>query len=112
MSLRAGAAHRRVTKGTLITMETNEPFSIETARLTLRDYQEEDYQAVHAFRSDPLVARYWTGKPDTPDDTRAFLLRVRENACQRPRTQYRLAVVLRETGAVIGGARQKEFRTS
>lgn len=84
-------------------MEDIRAFVLETERLILRDYQEDDYEAVHVFRSDPLVARYWTGKPDTPDDTRAFLLRVRENACQRPRTQYRLAVVLRETGAVIGG---------
>jgi len=84
-------------------MEATEPFGIETARLTLRDYQEEDYEAVHAFRSDPLVARYRAGEPDTPDDTRAFLLRAQESARQRPRTQYRLAVVLRETSAVIGG---------
>lgn len=81
----------------------SQAFVLETGRLILRDYQEEDYEAVHAFRSDPMVARYWTGKPDTPDETRAFLLRVRESAGRRPRTQYRLAVVLRETGSVIGG---------
>ena len=84
-------------------MEANEPFGIETPRLTLRDYQEEDYGAVHGVRSNPLVARYRAAKPDTPDDTRAFLVRARESARQRPRTQYRLAVVLRETGTVMGG---------
>jgi ribosomal-protein-alanine N-acetyltransferase len=84
-------------------MEVAEIFVLETSRLILRDYQEEDTEAVHAFRSDPLVARYWTGRPDTPEDTHAFITRVRESARQQHRTQYRLAVSLRETGAVIGG---------
>ncbi len=79
------------------------PFVLHTDRLILRDYALDDLEAVHGFRSDPLVARYWTGRPDTLEDTQKFLTRVRESASQQPRTQYRLAVALRETEMVIGG---------
>lgn len=76
---------------------------IVSYRLDLRDYCEEDFVSVHAFRSDPDVVRYWTGKIDTPENTRAFLQRVQEQARQEPRNQYRLAVVCRESNQVIGG---------
>lgn len=42
---------------------------IETRRLSIRSFREEDWQAVHAYSTDPEVARYVPGDPPTEKDT-------------------------------------------
>ena len=65
-----------------------------TARLRLRDFELEDYQAVHAFATDLAVVRYVDWGPNTPEETRAFLREARASADVSPRRRYALAVVV------------------
>jgi RimJ/RimL family protein N-acetyltransferase len=65
-----------------------------TTRLRLRDFDLEDYQAVHAFATDLAVVRYVEWGPNTPEETRAFLREARASADVSPRRRYALAVVV------------------
>jgi ribosomal-protein-alanine N-acetyltransferase len=77
---------------------------IETPRLRLRDFDERDFAAIHAYGTDPEVVRYLPWGPNDEAETRDFLLRVMDEQAQQPRTSYELAVTLKETGRLIGGA--------
>ena len=48
---------------------------LQTNRLTLRDFVLSDFDAVHAYASDPLVTRFTSFGPNTPEETREFLNR-------------------------------------
>jgi RimJ/RimL family protein N-acetyltransferase len=74
-----------------------------TKRLLLRDFVPDDFTDVHAYAREPQSVRYMDWGPNTEAQTADFL--TRKLAAQRaaPRAEYELAVVLKETGRVIGG---------
>lgn len=76
--------------------------NLTTQRLLLREFAEADWPAVLAYQSNPLYLRYyeWTGR--TEADARAFVGMFLERQREQPRTKFQLAVVLRETGQLIG----------
>ncbi len=76
---------------------------LTTERLLLRPFAEDDFDAVHAYGSDPEVVRYMPWGPNTPDDTRDFIRRMTAAAEADPRREYEFAVVLRESTTLIGG---------
>lgn len=78
--------------------------SIETPRLLLRDFTAADWTAVHAYAADPDVVRHMNWGPNTEADTQAFLAQAIALGQRQPRRTYHLAVVIKETGAVVGGA--------
>jgi ribosomal-protein-alanine N-acetyltransferase len=65
---------------------------LRTERLILRDYRSGDFDAVHAFASDPQVATFVDWGPNAPEDTRAFLGACVADQAVSPRTTYTLAV--------------------
>lgn len=71
-------------------------------RLTLREFRPSDFDAVHAFASDPAVVRLMTWGPNTESDTAAFLAETRLTRAREPRATYQLAVVLSSTAALVG----------
>ncbi len=71
-------------------------------RLLLRDFQPEDWPAVHAYGSRPEVYRYQPWGPMTPEDARACLVKIAAEAQEQPRTDYTLAMVMTGTATVIG----------
>jgi RimJ/RimL family protein N-acetyltransferase len=76
---------------------------IRTERLDLRDFRPEDFEAVHAYGSDPLVTRYTSWGPNTEEDTQNFLGFMAAEAAEQPRRNYTLAIVDRASGTLIGG---------
>jgi len=68
--------------------------TLETERLILRPLTIGDFDAVHSWASNPENTRYMAWGPNTEDDTRAFL--------ESAKPGFDFAVVLRESGAVIG----------
>lgn len=72
----------------------------QTKRLLIRDFVESDRASVRAWRSDPEVMRYL----DQPlgADPDAWFDAVLRFAAQKPRMAHDAAIVLRETGEVIG----------
>jgi RimJ/RimL family protein N-acetyltransferase len=75
---------------------------IRTERLLLRDFRETDFDDVHAYGSDPEVARYMPWGPNTLEDTRAFLAMTRTQQATWPRLEFGLAIEHRDSGRVIG----------
>ncbi len=76
---------------------------MNTERLQIREFMWEDEQAVHAYASDPLVVEHMLWGPNSEEDTQDYLRQVIQKQEQLPRVAYELAVVIRETGQLIGG---------
>lgn len=75
---------------------------LKTERLILRDFTADDWPAVLAYQSHPDYLRYnaWTHR--TPEDVQAFVAMFIRHQEQNPRFKFQLAVVLKETGQLIG----------
>jgi len=75
---------------------------LETDRLILRELDLDDFEAVHAYASDPEAVRYMTWGPNTEQETLDFLEGARASAAEEPRTGYELAVVTKADGRLVG----------
>ena len=78
--------------------------TIETERLILREFRRDDREKVHEYAVDPEVYHYMPWGPNTEDETSAFIERAIASRHRDPRLHFELAVTLRETGRLIGGA--------
>jgi RimJ/RimL family protein N-acetyltransferase len=67
---------------------------LKTERLILRPLTPDDFDAVHSWASNPENTRYMAWGPNDADTTRTFL------SSSTPGRDF--AVVLNETGAVVG----------
>jgi len=81
----------------------NATLSLETERLTLREFVETDFGAVHAYASDLEVVRFMPWGPNTPEDTQAFLARTIARYAETPRTHYDFAIGVTGSGRLVGG---------
>lgn len=78
-------------------------YPIETARLTLRPFTEDDLDALYAYQNLPEVARYLYNEPrDLAATAEVLERRVAVTALEQPGDILVLAVVLRETGELVG----------
>ena len=75
---------------------------IRTPRLTLRDFVASDFDAVHAYASDPQVTRYMFYGPRTEAETRAYLDRMLRTQRETPRTTWELAAVRTSDARLVG----------
>jgi RimJ/RimL family protein N-acetyltransferase len=75
---------------------------LETARLALRELGDDDFDAVHAYASDPEVVQYMTWGPNSIQDTWDFLERAQAQAAAEPRLDYAVAVARTDSRRVIG----------
>jgi [ribosomal protein S5]-alanine N-acetyltransferase len=75
---------------------------LETNRLVLRDFHSEDFEAVHKYASDVEVCKYTDWGPNTAEDTSVFIAQMLDMQKIHPRNEITLAVVVRETNALIG----------
>ena len=82
---------------------------LETPRLTLREYTEDDSAAVLAYQSDPRYLRYYPWEERTLEDVQRFVRTFIDWQPESPRRRFQLAVLLHETEALIGscGVRRK-----
>lgn len=82
--------------------QTKNSLPVQTERLRLRELEASDFDAVHAYTSDPFVVRFMPWGPNSETDTRDFLLRARSLADAQPRLGYELAIAPREGAALVG----------
>jgi RimJ/RimL family protein N-acetyltransferase len=74
--------------------------TLTTPRLVLRAHRREDYEALHAVWSDPLVTKFIGGRPSTAQDS---WFRIMRYLGHWPMLSYGyFAACDRETGAYIG----------
>lgn len=75
---------------------------LETGRLLLRELSLDDFEAVHAYGSDPEVVEYVPWGPNTEQVTRDFLERNVRKAAADPRQDFVYAVVPKDEGRLVG----------
>ena len=77
---------------------------VETDRVALCEFEEDDWPHVFDYASDERVVYYLNWGPDTEEQSKAFVNRA--IACQRevPRRYYDLAIINKETGEFLGCA--------
>ena len=75
---------------------------LETERLILRPFTQEDITAVHTYASDPGVTTYMIWGPNTLADTQNFINFAIAEANKTPCTNYQYAAVLKEGNQLIG----------
>lgn len=76
--------------------------AIQTSRLTFRDFTVDDYDAVHAYGSDPVVTRYTAFGPNTPEQTKGLLQFVSGEPSQEDRANYNFALIHKQTNKLTG----------
>ncbi len=75
---------------------------LETDRLVLREIGERDFDAVHAYASDPEVVRHVPWGPNSPQDTLDFLAHCMLAAAAEERLDYVFGVELRDAPGLLG----------
>ena len=75
---------------------------LETERLILRDFVQDDWRRVLEYQSDPLYLRYYDWTERTPEAVQEFVGWFLDHQAQKPRIKYQLAVVLKSNNQLIG----------
>lgn len=76
---------------------------LQTDRLILREFKEEDFLDVHAYSSDLENVKYMQWGPSKEEDTKNFIKECIKEKHKTPRLKYDFAIVLKENNKVIGG---------
>jgi len=77
--------------------------SIKTERLILREFEDDDWVAVHEYASDAEVSKYMEWGPNTEKETRNFVKGARTFRREDPRRHYEMAIFHKEDGKLVGG---------
>jgi RimJ/RimL family protein N-acetyltransferase len=79
------------------------PFTmLETTRLRLRHFRDDDCALFMAYRNDPEVARYQSWEGITEAEARALIQDVKEIQPWAPGEWLQIAIELKETGEIVG----------
>jgi [ribosomal protein S5]-alanine N-acetyltransferase len=81
---------------------THHRMELHTPRLLLREFVTADWPAVLAYQRDPRYLQYYEWTDRTPGDAQRFVQMFLDQQEERPRRKFQLAVVLKETGQLIG----------
>lgn len=80
----------------------NWKIELETPRLLLREFVQDDFAAVHSYATDPDVVRFMVWGPNSEDDTRNFIANILAWQQAQPRKVFDLAVETKENRRLIG----------
>ncbi|MCL4863797.1 MAG: GNAT family N-acetyltransferase [Caldilineaceae bacterium] len=75
---------------------------LETARLRLREFVEDDWPAVLAYQADPLYLRFYHLTEQTAAGARDFVQMFLDQQAEQPRTKFQLALELKEDDRLVG----------
>jgi len=75
---------------------------LETERLILRKFNENDFDAVHRYASSKENTVYMLFGPNDEAETRAFIQQAIAKASATPIIDYQFAVTLKDSGVLIG----------
>jgi len=75
---------------------------IETERLLLREFTEDDWPEVLAYQSNPRYQRYYPVTEKTPTQAQAFVQMFLDQQQEKPRRKFQLAAVHKPSSKLIG----------
>ena len=75
---------------------------LETERLILRDFVEEDWQRAYEYESDPRYLRYYEWTERTLESVKEFIGWFLAHQTQNPRFKFQLAIVPKSDNLLIG----------
>jgi len=75
---------------------------LETPRLILREFTDQDCSAVLAYQSDPRYLQYYEWTERKPQEVQEFVQRFINQQKEQPRYKFQLAVTLRSNRQLIG----------
>jgi len=75
---------------------------IQTERLLIREVEESDFDAIHAYASDPEVVEHMSWGPNTEQATRDFIAICLSKIQAEPRLEYVVAVVPKGQPELVG----------
>lgn len=80
----------------------DKPMLLTTNHLILREFVEDDWQAVLEYQSDPAYLRYNPWWHRTESDARSFVRMFIDWSCEVPRKKFQFAIILKEEERLIG----------
>jgi RimJ/RimL family protein N-acetyltransferase len=83
-------------------MPNNKSLVLETERLILREFREEDWRDVQEYRSDPAVVKYLPFEPATEEETKTLITKIIGFQKAQPRMVYNFALIDKKDDKVIG----------
>jgi [ribosomal protein S5]-alanine N-acetyltransferase len=83
-------------------MSENRGLPLETERLILRDFREDDWQSVQEYASDPEVVRYMFWGPNTEQQTKYFIRKVLAGQKEQPRISFDIVLINKADSRLIG----------
>lgn len=83
-------------------MEDNTNITLETDRLILRDFREDDWQAVNEWAADPAVLKYEPSGPETELETKDHIKKILARQKEQPRVSYQFAIINKPEEKLIG----------
>lgn len=75
---------------------------IETDRLILRDFRDDDWQPMAAYWSDPRYQRYYPEMDDVEGAVQHLVTRFLNGQQEDPRWRFQLAIIRKDDGRMIG----------
>lgn len=75
---------------------------LETKRLLLRAFTQDDFAAVHSYAGSAENTTYMFWGPNTQEETRAFIAMAVATAKECPCTNHQYAAVLKDSGRLVG----------
>lgn len=75
---------------------------LQTPRLLLREFKEDDWHFTNLYESDPQVMRYQLQEVRDFKESQNYLQQCLDEAQEDPRTVFDLAIVLKSTNHLIG----------
>jgi ribosomal-protein-alanine N-acetyltransferase len=75
---------------------------METERLYMRDFVENDWRAVFSYQTNPHFSRFYNWTERSEADVRQFVQTFIDQQKVQPRRKFQLALVLKDDGSLIG----------
>lgn len=76
---------------------------IETQRLIIRDFINEDWISVHKYASNHEVTKFTLWGPNSEGDTKSYIEQQINKQQSTKRIDYEFGVLLRESNLLVGG---------
>ena len=83
-------------------MQENQSLTLQTDRLLLREFREEDWRDAHEYGSDAETVKYMPFGPNTEAETKDFISRTLVRQKEAPRLFYDFAIVKKLDKKLIG----------